>query len=77
MSLIDRRMDNTSLSIDGYEIGPRVGHGVKRVCPISTWDAVREVLDGFDIDKPAQDAERIARLEKELLAALDELQARN
>ena len=77
MSLIRIRMDNTSFSIDGYEIGPRITFAGYKVCPIATWDQVRAVLDGFDIDQPALDAERIANLEKELLATLDELQARN
>ena len=66
MSLIDIRMDSTSLSIDGYEIGPRVSHGTTRVCPISVWDEVRAVLDGFDIDQPLRDKERIAQLQREL-----------
>ena len=64
MSLIRIRMDSTSFAIDGYEIGAR--NDGFAVCPISTWDQVRSVLDGFDIDQPLRDKERIARLEKEL-----------
>ena len=64
MSLIRIRMDSTSFAIDGYEIGAR--NDGFAVCPISTWDQVRSVLDGFDIDQPLRDKERIASLEKEL-----------
>ena len=64
MSLIRIRMDSTSLSIDGDEVGSRSNSF--GAIPITTWDSVRQVLDGFDIDQPLRDKERIAQLETEV-----------
>ncbi len=59
MSLIDIRMDHSSITIDGYDVGLRVPPKSRRVCSVVVWDKVREVLDGFDIDEPAEMKEEI------------------
>lgn len=64
-------MDHSSITIDGYSTGMRIPHGALRTCPISTWDQVRLVLDGFDIDQPKRDKEEIAKLQ-DLLKTINE-----
>ncbi len=73
MSLIRIRMDSTSFAIDGYEIGAR--NDGFAVCPISTWDQVRSVLDGFDIDQPARLQEAVDSLRKQVHELEQEVQA--
>ena len=65
MSLIDIRMDHSSITIDGYDVGLRVPFKAHRVCSVVVWDAVAEVLDGFDIDEPARLREEVRVLTTE------------
>ena len=71
MSLIDIRMDSSSITIDGYEVGLRVPAKSHRVCSVVVWDKVRAVLDGLDIDEPARLQEEVAEL-KSTMQLLDE-----